>query len=182
MQMIRRIILLSPILFFICLLSACSSTSAVKGPEFDANVDIYAIEDAVRVFQKLPDSAKSDSSIENIFLVADQNTSALDGIEEATNKFLANLDKNWDSIRSGDSPNGISKNVLKEWGEAYLFWIEYQRKMQAIAEVCLANPESFKECQLDNAIEIVSLDSESQEPMKRVHLKIQAWKDKYANN
>ena len=68
--MIRRIILLSPILFFICLLSACSSTSAVKGPEFDANVDIYAIEDAVRVFQKLTDSAKSDSSIENIFLVA----------------------------------------------------------------------------------------------------------------
>lgn len=180
--MIRRIILLSPILFFICLLSACSSTSVGKDVEFDANSDIYAIEEAVGVFQKLTDSAKSDSSIENIILVADQNTSALDGIEEATNKFLANLDKNWDSIPSGDSPNGISKNVLKEWGEAYLFWIEYQRKIQAIAELCLANQESFRECQLDNAIKIVSLDSESQEPMKRVHLKIEAWRAKYANN
>ena len=180
--MIRRIILLSPIIFFICLLSACTSTSVVKDLEFDVNADIYAIEDAVGVFQKLTDSANSDSSIENIILVAEQNTSALDGIEEATNKFLANLDKNWDSIPSGDSPNGISKNVLKEWGEAYLFWIEYQRKIQAIAEVCLANLESFRECQLDNAIKIVSLDSESQEPMKRVHLKIQAWRDKYADN
>lgn len=180
--MIRRIILLSPILFFICLLSACSSTSVVKELEFDTNANINAIEEAVGVFQKLTDSAKSDSSIENLIVVADQNTSALDGIEEATNKFLTNLDKNWDSIPSGDSPNGISKYVLKEWGEAYLFWIEYQRKIQGIAEVCLANPEGFRECQLNNAIKIVTLESESQEPMKRVHLKIQAWKDKYANN
>jgi hypothetical protein len=163
------------------LLSGCGGLTSTPQSSFDANSDIAAIQDAVKVFQDLTDSAHSDDSVKNMARVASLNSSALDGIEESTNKLLGHIDENWDSIGSGDSPDGISRDVLKEWGEAYLFWITYQRKIQAIGEECLANLETFSTCRSQKLGQIMELERQSTEPLIVVQAKIQAWQEKYAN-
>ena len=113
--------------------------------------------------------------------VASLNPSALDGIEVATNKLLTHINENWDAIGSGDSSDGISREVLKEWGEAYLFWITYQRKIQAFGEECLANLGTFSTCRRQKLIQTIELERQSTEPLNAVQAKIQAWQEKYAN-
>ena len=163
------------------LLTGCGQQDSISSPSFDANSDIAAIQDAVKVFQDLSDSAHTDDSVENMERVASLNSSALDGIEESTNKLLSHLDENWDSIGSGDSLDGISREVIKEWGEAYLFWITYQRKIQAIGEECLANLETFSTCRSQKLSQTIELERQSTEPLNAVQVKIQAWQEKYAN-
>jgi hypothetical protein len=162
-------------------LTGCGGQSPTSQASFDANSDIAAIEDAVKVFQDLSDSAQTDDSVENMVRVASLNPSALDGIEESTSKLLAHIDENWDSIGSGDSPDGLSREVLKEWGEAYLFWITYQRKIQAIGEECLANLETFSTCRIQKLGQTIELEQQATEPLSVVQGKIQAWQAKYAN-
>ena len=98
------------------LLTGCGEQNSTSQSSFDANSDIAAIQDAVKVFQDLSDSAHSDDSVENMARVASLNSSALDGIEIATNNLLTHINENWDAIGSGDSSDGISREVLKEWG------------------------------------------------------------------
>lgn len=163
------------------LLTGCGGQSPTSQSSFDANSDIAAIQEAVKVFQDLSDSAHSDDSVENMARVASLNSSALDGIEVNTNKLLTHLNENWDAIGSGDSPDGISREVMKEWGESYLFWITYQRKIQAIGEECLANLDTFSECRSQKLSQTIELERQSTEPLNAVQVKIQAWQEKYAN-
>lgn len=162
-------------------LTGCGEQNSTSQSSFDANSDIAAIQDAVKVFQDLSDSAHSDDSVENMARVASLNPSALDGIEVATNKLLTHINENWDAIGSGDSSDGISREVLKEWGEAYLFWITYQRKIQAIGEECLANLGTFSTCRSQKLIQTIELERQSTGPLNAVQAKIQAWQEKYAN-
>ena len=100
---------------------------------------------------------------------------------EEVEETITDIDENWDSIGSGDSPDGISREVLKEWGEAYLFWITYQRKIQAIGEECLANLETFTSCRSQKLGQTMELERQSTEPLNVVQAKIQAWQEKYVN-
>ena len=175
----HKILILSLILM--TLLTGCGGQNSSPNSSFDASSDIGAIESSVKVFQQLSDSAHSDDSVENMARVASLNSAALDGIEKNTNILLKHITENWDSIGSGDSPDGISREVLKEWGEAYLFWVEYQRKIQAIGEECLANLETFNSCRRQKLTETVELERQSLEPLNVVQAKIQAWQQKYAN-
>ena len=175
----RKISVLS--LALTTLLTGCAGQNSPSQSSFDASSDIAAIESSVRVFQELSDSARSDDSVENMARVAGLNSAALDGIEKSTSNLLKHITDNWDSIGSGDSPEGISREVLKEWGEAYLFWVEYQRKIQTIVEECLANLENFNSCRRQKVTEIVELERQSTEPLNVVQVKIQAWQQKYAN-
>jgi len=163
------------------LLTGCSEQNSTSSSSFDANSDIAAIQDAVKVFQDLSDSAHSDDSVGNMARVASLNSSALDGIEVSTNRLLTHIKENWDAIGSGDSPDGLSREVLKEWGEAYLFWITYQRKIQTIGEECLANLETFSTCRSQKLSQTIELERQSTEPLNAVQAKIQAWQEKYAN-
>jgi hypothetical protein len=70
---------------------------------------------------------------------------------------------------------------LKEWGEAYLFWVTYQRKIQIIAEGCLVNLENFSSCRNQKLSQTIELERQSTEPLNAVQAKIQAWQEKYAN-
>lgn len=163
------------------LLTGCGGQSPTSQSSFDANSDISAIQDAVKVFQDLSDSAKSDDSIENMARVASLNSSALDGIEVNTNRLLTHLSESWDSIGSGDAPDRLSREVLKEWGEAYLFWVTIQREIQAIGESCLANVETFSTCRSQKLSQTIELERQSTQPWKAVQAKIQMWQEKYAN-
>ena len=158
------------------LLSGCSNQT-----KYDASSDIEAMQDAVAVFQDLSRRASSDNSVENLANVASLNPSALNGIEKSATELLRNIDKNWESIGSGDSPDGISREVVKEWGEAYLFWVSYQRKIQAIGEECLSNLETFDLCRSQKLGQTIELEKQSTEPLYKVQAKIQAWQEKYAN-
>ena len=163
------------------LISGCSGAGSTSKSSFDAGNDIAEIQDAVKVFQDLSDSAHSDDSVENMARVASLNPAALDGIELSTNRLLTHIDENWDSIGSGDSPDGISRELLKEWGEAYLFWISYQRKLQTIGEGCLVNLETFASCRNQKLSQTIELERQSIEPLNAVQAKIQAWQEKYLN-
>ena len=162
-------------------LTGCGGQNSTSQSSFDANSDIAGIQDAVKVFQDLSDSAHSDDSVDNLARVASLNSAALDGIEASTNRFLAHINENWDSIGSGDSPDGISREVLKEWGEAYLFWVTYQREIQVIGEACLTNLETFSSCRSQKLGQTMELERQSTEPLNVVQAKIQAWQEKYAN-
>ena len=94
---------------------------------------------------------------------------------------MDHIEENWDSIGSGDSPDGISREVLKEWGQAYLSWISYQRKIQTIAEECLVSLENFSACRIQRLSRTLELERQSTEPLNIVQAKIQAWQEKYAN-
>jgi len=163
------------------LLSGCGGQGSTSKNSFDASTDIAEIQDAVQVFQDLSESANSDHSVENIVRIASLNPAALDGIEVSTNRLLNHIEENWDSIGSGDSPDGISREVLKEWGEAYLFWVTYQRKIQIIGEGCLVNLENFSSCRNQKLSQTIELERQSTEPLNAVQAKIQAWQEKYAN-
>lgn len=163
------------------LISGCGGQDSTSKNIFDASNDIAEIQDAVQVFQELSESANSDDSVENIVRLASLNPAALDGIEVSTNRLLDHIDEYWDSIGSGDSPDGISREVLKEWGEAYLFWVNYQRKIQTIAEGCLVKLENFSSCRNQNLSQTIELERQSTELLNTVQVKIQAWQEKYAN-
>ena len=163
------------------LLSGCSEAGSTSKIGFDAGNDIAEIQDAVKVFEDLSDSAHSDDSVENMARVASLNPAALDGIEVSANRLLTHIDENWDSIGSGDSPDGISRELLKEWGEAYLFWITYQRKIQTIGEGCLVSLKTFSSCRNQRLSQTIELERQSVEPLNAVQAKIQAWQEKYAN-
>jgi ABC-type Fe3+-hydroxamate transport system substrate-binding protein len=163
------------------LLSGCGGQGSISKNSFDASSDIAEIQDAVKVFEDLSGSAHTDESVENMARVASLNPAALDGIEASTNRLLNHINENWDSIGSGDSPDGISREVLKEWGEAYLFWVTYQRKIQTIGEGCLVNLETFSSCRNQKLSQTIELERQSTEPLNAVQAKIQAWKEKYVN-
>ena len=163
------------------LLSGCGGQGSTSKNSFDASDDIAEIQDAAKVLQDLSDSAHSDDSVENMARVASLNPAALNGMEASTNRLLNHIDENWDSIGSGDSPDGISREVLKEWGEAYLFWITYQRKIQTIGEGCLVNLNTFSSCRNQKLSQTIELERQSTEPLNAVQAKIQAWQQKYAN-
>lgn len=162
-------------------LSGCGGQSLTSQINFDVNSDIAAIQNAVSVHQDLSESANSDYSIENLARVSDLYPAALDEIERNTNILLTHITDNWNSIGPGDSPEGISREVLKEWGEAYLFWVNYQRKIQTIGEECLSNLETFDFCRIQNLGQTMELERKSIEPLNVAQAKIQAWQEKYAN-
>ena len=161
-------------------LSGCGSSTTSSESSFDASSDILAIEDSMKIFQDLSSSARSDDSLQNLERVGGLASSALDGVEASTKKLLTNIDNSWDSIGPGDSANGLSREVLKEWGEAYLYWVNHQRKIQAIGNECLVNLDSFYSCQNRNLSKVLELDRQSVEPLNAVQTKIKAWQEKYA--
>ena len=162
-------------------LSGCGRSTTTSQTSFDANIDIAAIEDSMKVFEDLASSARSDDSLQNLERVGGLASSALDGVEASTKTLLTNIENSWDSIGPGDSANGISREVLKEWGEAYLYWVNHQRKIQAIGDDCLENLDSFYSCQSQNIGKVLELDRQSVEPLSAVQNKIKAWQEKYAN-
>ena len=162
-------------------LSGCGGSTTPLQTSFDASIDIAAIEDSMKVYQDLSTSAQSDGSLGNLMRIGGLTPSALEGVEVSTKRLLTNIENNWGSIGPGDSANGISREVLKEWGEAYLFWVIYQRKIQLIVEECLENPDSFYSCQSRNIGQVLQLDRQSTEPLIAVQTKIKAWQEKYAN-
>ena len=162
-------------------LSGCGSSTTTSQTSFDASIDIAAIEDSMKVFEDLASSARSDDSLQNLERVGGLASSALDGVEKSTKTLLTNIENSWDSIGPGDSANGISREVLKEWGEAYLYWVNHQRKIQAIGDECLENLDSFYSCQSQNIGIVLELDRQSLVPLSAVQNKIKAWQEKYAN-
>ena len=100
---------------------------------------------------------------------------------EKENKVLTKALDIFSGAAKGDEPDGISREVLKEWGEAYLFWVNYQRKIQTIAEGCLVNLENFSSCRNQKLSQTIELERQSTAPLNAVQAKIQAWQEKYAN-
>ncbi len=156
----------------ILLLSGCGS-SPTSQVSFDASSDIANIEDAVAVFQGLTASAQQDPSAENALRISKLNPSALDGIENATNDLKTHLNENWEAIGPGSSVGGISRELLMEWADAYLYWLNYQRKIQSVAESCAVEANTFLNCVGQNAAQTLEWERASTGPLVAVQAKIQ---------
>jgi hypothetical protein len=185
----RRIAFLGFSTLAILSISGCSGFSGLSGQSnqpaasetFDINSDIDRISQAVNKFDANSARGSAVTSLEEFISVTNANKEILSEIRIAVNEFIGHIDSAWDSLPVEDTADLPSRNKIRNWASGYETWLEYQNKIQLVANECQIASNvgsSWKICILENFNKTRMYESLSKSDLEVAIADIQEWQSR----